>query len=146
MCASSHRKKARWGHGGSRVRWWTECYCVPSLSCLWNSREKGGIKRGAMWEKWTDRGNKKKRGDKIRQEGWEELCEMGGVDETRDGWVGGRRWENGQKGEGEEGNVRKERRKRLLVYLRTLCRCFHSTVDKDTKEKANVGNCCLSRQ
>lgn len=61
------------------------------------------------------------------------------------GWeVGGER--KGRKVRERRGNVRKERRKTLLVYLRTLCRCFHSTVDKDTKEKANVGNRCLFRQ
>lgn len=61
------------------------------------------------------------------------------------GWeVGGER--TGRKVRERRENVRKERRKRLLVYLRTLCCCFHSTVDKDTKEKANVGNHCRSHQ
>lgn len=62
-------------------------------------------------------------------------------------WNGGCRWDTWVGGEvqGERtgGEVRRgvgERRERLLVHSGTLRRCFPGTVDKDTKETANVGN------
>lgn len=61
---------------------------------------------------------------------------MGSTGETR-GWRGE---------EEERGMWREERRERLLVHSRTLRRCLHSPVDKETKKLANVGNRCLSCQ
>lgn len=55
-----------------------------------------------------------------------------------DGWVGGRRWENGQKGEGEEGECEKREEKKTTYVFKNTVPLFpqHSRQKHEGKGKS----------